>query len=140
MNSDTVPAALFVLVCEALETAQAELETLDGTDAEAFPVPDALQALLEQRAAAVAVLGRLRKADPRKLARLTAEQWNAHLTAAWDEERAKADADYVMPGAPVDKDVLQQLDEAHEVVRRSSLSDRGLADTLRAVSPKGWAW
>jgi hypothetical protein len=135
-----VPADLFVEVVEALEVAADELDTINGTDAEAWPVPDDLQALLDQRVAALSVLTRLRQADPRKLGRLTSEAWQQRLEQVYVEELAKAHADYTMPGIPVIPETLQQVEHIRETVRRRALSDPALADAIRQIEPKGWAW
>jgi hypothetical protein len=135
-----VPADLFVEVVEALEVAADELDTINGTDAEAWPVPDDLQALLDQRVAVLAVLTRLRQADPRKLGRLTSEAWQQRLEQAYVEELAAAHADYTMPGIPVIPETLQQVEHIRETVRRRALSDPALADAIRQIEPKGWAW
>lgn len=135
-----VPVELFVEVVEALEVAADELDTINGTDAEAWPVPDDLQALLDQHVALVAVLKRLREADPARLGQLTREQWNTHLERAYAAELVNAHAQYTMPGVPVIPETLEQIEHTREGLRRRALSDPALTEAVRAINPKGWAW
>jgi hypothetical protein len=117
---------LFAATVEALEAAHGELETLSEGGG---LVPDDLQALLDQREALLATLARVCQGFEGKGQKATADR----IRAVYAEELPKASAEYRVPFAPVMAEVMEQVDDALERVRRAKCVDGDVRDALDAV-------
>jgi hypothetical protein len=128
----TVPADLFVKVCEALEAAEGELTMIEDCG---VPASDALTEALRRQEIGEAVLRRIMRAAPperrRRLGAMCREERVAHRYVNAD---AMIDGPHVMP------EIKRELQECRETIERRAISDPGVAQALREVLPKGWAW
>lgn len=122
MSDDLVD--VLVLALEALDRAHSELEMLAETD---VPTPDVIERRLREHAGACAVLRRVLRAAPPERRR--------RLAAMIREEMAAHEADYAgdMGKVPVLPEVLTELADVQQAIRRRRLSDRALDDLLRGV-------
>jgi hypothetical protein len=111
----------FRVLVDALIVAVEELHSLDSTP---FPVPDAIETALEERAALAATLKRMRTA-------FAGRPLEARLVKAYKEERARARSGVADLGfCPVLPEVKVQLDEALEQLRRWRLTIPEVRDAL----------
>jgi hypothetical protein len=134
--TDSTLLDLFVMVCEALEAAEGELDQIAESS---YPVPDDLQKALDERLALIGTLKHVRAGvQMGNAAKLT----GARLDALYREEAAKGENhDYrSMPAFPVLPGIREELTECRERLRRAALADPDLDSALRRVLPKGWAW
>lgn len=107
---------LFVEVAEALDAAHVELSTLNETG---LPVPDAIEQLVHEHAAMKGTLARL-PAELRERAKaMYREEWN----------RGRPDPPSLP--VPVLREVLAQLEEVEETLRRRRLVEPGLDEAMR---------
>jgi hypothetical protein len=123
---------LFAATVEALEAAADEFENLTkgvGSEGWPWPVPDDLQALLDQREALLATLARVCEGYEKQGKLAVAKR----IRAIYAEELPKANADYDMPAAPVMAEVIEQVADALERVRRAKCVDGDVRDALDAV-------
>jgi hypothetical protein len=120
---------LFAATVEALEAAHGELETIKAGDEDWWPVPDDLQLFLDQREALLATLTRVCQGFEGKGQKATADR----IRAVYAEELPKASAEYRMPSAPVMAEVIEQVADALERVRRAKCVDGDVRDALDAV-------
>lgn len=113
---------LVVLALEALDRAHSELESLSETE---MPTPDFIEGQLLERDGACAVLRRILRAAPpdrkRRLAAMIREEMAAQ-SGAYGREMGRV---------PVMPEVLRDLADVQETIRRRRLSHRGLDDALR---------
>lgn len=123
---------LFAAVVEALDGAMAELVTLrDECGGDFWPVPDDLQALLDQREALLATLGRVCQGFEGQGKKATADRIRA--VYALEMAKWKGAAQFSMPNAPVDAETVTKAEDALERVRRAMLVDGEVRDALDAV-------
>lgn len=128
----SIPADLFVACCEALEAAEGELDQLTETD---MPASDALTDALRRQETAEAVLRRiLRAAPPERKRRL------GQMCRQERERHHAYHAEAMIGPASVMPEIRGELAQTRETIRRRAASDPAVADALRDVLPKGWAW
>lgn len=130
--SDSVPAELFVVVCEALEAAQGELEQLDDPEFD-MPLPGEVWDGLNVYEVCARVLERIYAS--------TSDDGRRKIDAmAYEEREARSELIYTHNAVPVSGDIIRELEEARRTVERRAISDPEVRRTLREVLPNGWAW
>jgi hypothetical protein len=123
---------LFAAVVGALESAGDELDELKngiGSQMRPWYPPDDLQALLDQREALLATLARVCEGYEKQGKLAVAKR----IRAIYAEELPRANADYDMPAAPVMAEVIEQVADALERVRRAKCVDGDVRDALDAA-------
>jgi hypothetical protein len=126
-----IDADLFAAVVCALEAAHGEFETLADPPAEAWPIPDDLQRILNEHAAMKATLKTMRQGFEGKGKQAAAQAMAAIYAKALAEGTG---TEYRMPAAPLLDEVTAHVADALELVRRAGHLDGDVRAALRLVA------
>jgi hypothetical protein len=126
MATDDVPADLFSAVVEALEAARDEFDQLTDPDFDVTGamLPESVEKMAREHAALLAVMKRLAEGSAEK---------RAKLATMYRQEFDNAFPDPIELGrVPVSHEVMRQMADALELVRRRACLDGHVRDALAA--------
>jgi hypothetical protein len=126
MATDDVPADLFSAVVEALEAARDEFDQLTDPDFDVAGamLPESVEKMAREHTALLAVMKRLAEGSAEK---------RAKLATMYRQELDNAFPDPIELGrVPVSDEVMRQMADALELVRRRACVDGHVRDALAA--------